>query len=113
MIQDIIDKLCVEKGVAISQVEKDLGYGNGSIKKSNRMSGKRVFEIAQYFGVTCEYLMTGKDDSAGDSELTRLKKGNVILKKIADARIQITDYNFMISKLEDEIRLLEEEYAKL
>jgi len=60
---DIIKDLCKEKGISISKLEKTLNIGNGAIAKStsNYMRSDRLKAIADYFGVTMEYLMTGKD----------------------------------------------------
>lgn len=61
---DIIKDLCKEKGISISKLEKTLNIGNGAIAKStsNYMRSDRLKAIADYFGVTMEYLMTGEED---------------------------------------------------
>lgn len=57
---DTIRKLCTERGVSIKSLEKELGYSNGSLAKAKVIPSDRVMEIAQYFGVSMEYLMTGE-----------------------------------------------------
>lgn len=57
---DIIKQLCKDKGTTVTQLESDLGYSNGSIGKTKNMSADRIYQISQYFGVSMEYLMTGK-----------------------------------------------------
>lgn len=52
--------LCDQRGISIRTLESNLGFGNGSIKKTNDSTGvMRVYQIAHYFGVSVEYLLTG------------------------------------------------------
>lgn len=60
---EIIKTLCKTKGISISALEKDLGYGNGSLSKARVIPSDRVYEIATYFNVSMEYLMTGIDSN--------------------------------------------------
>ena len=55
---DRIRQLCREKGVSMSTVEKDCGLGENSIFKwKNSMpSVEKVAKVAQYFGVSIDYL---------------------------------------------------------
>ena len=66
---EIIKKLCREKGVSIAKLERDLNIGNGTITKSisNYMRSDRLKAIADYFGVSMEYLMTGVEPAAASS----------------------------------------------
>jgi len=60
---EIIRNLCKCKGTSIARLEKDLGLGNGTIasSKSNYMRSDRLKAVADYFNVSMEYLMTGKE----------------------------------------------------
>jgi transcriptional regulator with XRE-family HTH domain len=60
---EIIRDLCKKKGTTIAQLEKDLGFGNGTIasSKSNYIRSDRLKAIADYFDVSMEYLLTGKE----------------------------------------------------
>lgn len=73
-----IKALCKERGITIAKLEKDLILGNGSVSKWNSSSPKAdtLYNVAEYFGVTMEYLLTGKEKpteiiggSAEDMEL--------------------------------------------
>ena len=60
---DIIKKLCEENGIAITALEQKLGFGRGSIgklKKGSMMTSERLRKVADYFGISLEYLMTGE-----------------------------------------------------
>lgn len=62
MVKRIKD-LCVSRGIRIANLEKILGFANGSLAKSDeKIQAGRLLAIAKYFGVTMEYLM-GEDDS--------------------------------------------------
>ena len=66
-VLDIIKQLCKEKNLSISQLESELDFGNGSIAKSKgNMSADRMYQIAKYFKVPMEYLMTGKTIQEAD-----------------------------------------------
>ena len=74
---DIVRKLCEERGISIAQLEKILGYGNGSIAKSKTLRSDRVVDIASYFGVSTDYILTGKN---GTLERVQLENEPCIIK---------------------------------
>lgn len=49
-----IRQICASKGIRISKLEKDLGFGNGYInpKKVTHFSHERLLKIAEYLGVS-------------------------------------------------------------
>ncbi|QBE95264.1 HTH-type transcriptional regulator Xre [Blautia producta] len=61
MIYERIKELSKTKGISINQLEKKLGLSKGSLCRidTNRPSVDKLQRIADYFGVTIEYLMTG------------------------------------------------------
>lgn len=61
-----IKALCKKNGITIQQLEKDLGMGNAAISKWDKSSPKadNLYKVATYFGVTMEYLLTGKENPA-------------------------------------------------
>ena len=78
-IVDRIRELCQQRGISITKLESALGYGNGSISKpsTNAMRSDRLMTIANYLGVSMEYLMTGKDwewEAATPAEIERFEK---------------------------------------
>ena len=49
---EYIKGLCKDKGIPVSKLEKDLGFGNGYIATlSDRISNKRAKLIADYFAI--------------------------------------------------------------
>ena len=60
MLYDKIRELCQQRGIAITALEKELGFGRGSIgklQKGSNTNSERIAKIANYFGVTTDYLM--------------------------------------------------------
>lgn len=61
---DRVKVLCRERGVAVSKLEKDLGFGNGYIAQLRKgvFPADRLKKIADYFGVTFDWLLSGGSD---------------------------------------------------
>lgn len=60
-----IREICKERGIAISALEKALGYSNGYLnpKKAKDVSGSRLVEIAEYLGVSVSRLLGEEEKS--------------------------------------------------
>lgn len=79
-LYDRIASLCSNKGIRPGKMCNDLGISRGSIgdlKKGRRegISIKTATKIADYFGVTTDYLLTGDETKKaptqeGESEIT-------------------------------------------
>ena len=69
---DRIKPLCKQKGVTITGTEKELGFARGSLCKvdTNKPSMERVNKLADYFGVSVDYLMTGETSAEKKATLT-------------------------------------------
>ena len=61
---ETIKDLCKQHSIAVTALEKDLGFGRGSIGKlrNGQTSAERLQKIADYFNVSTDYLLTGIDD---------------------------------------------------
>lgn len=60
--KETIGYLCKKKGISVTTLEKELGFGNGSINKSyDNIRSDRLLQIAKYFNVSADYLLTGKE----------------------------------------------------
>ena len=110
---DIIKQLCAKKGITVSQLENELAYGNGSIAKSKNMSADRMYKIAQYFGVSVEYLLTGKTVDETNDEMAILAQQQSILMKIGKVSQNMTEYYKKISECQNQLTDLKKEYAIL
>lgn len=62
-----LNKIAKERGTTPTTVTKELGYSVGSLshwKKGACPSGDIVVRFAQYFNVTTDYLLTGKENNS-------------------------------------------------
>ena len=61
---DNIKSLCKAKGVSQRKMEQDIGISNGASSKwgSSSPSADVLQKLSSYFGVSINYLVTGKDE---------------------------------------------------
>lgn len=54
-----IKRMCTEKGITIFRLERDLGFGNGTVRKwaHSTPGADKLKRIADYFGVTTDELL--------------------------------------------------------
>lgn len=59
MIVEQVQALCEEAKITFAQLEKALGFGNGTIRRWNENfpSIKKVLKVADYFEVSIDYLI--------------------------------------------------------
>jgi len=59
-----VKKLCEERGISVPKLEKELGFGNGAIYNWDKSSPSidKVAKVAQFFGVTTDYLLGVSDE---------------------------------------------------
>lgn len=58
--REIIRELCRKNGISVTNLEIELGFGNGSLTKRNTIRSDRLYRVARYFSVPVEYLITGE-----------------------------------------------------
>ncbi|MCM1327274.1 MAG: helix-turn-helix domain-containing protein [Bacteroidales bacterium] len=58
-----LEDLRKSRKISQADLEKELGFSNGSISKWKKSSPtpERLLKFAQYFGVSMEYLLTGEE----------------------------------------------------
>lgn len=58
-----IKALCCERGIAISQLERETGIGNGTISRWGESSPRvdKAKAVADYFGVTVDDLIRDQE----------------------------------------------------
>jgi len=76
MVLDFINKLCEQNSTTFAQLEKELGFGNGTIRKWSESSPgiDKILKVADRFGVSVDYLIKGDsmDLSAVTVQISRL-----------------------------------------
>ena len=67
---ETIRELCKKKGVSLMRLEKECGCANGTINKwdNKRPSVDKLKAVADYFGVSMEFLLTGKEKQPSQME---------------------------------------------
>ena len=84
---DTIKKLCKKQGVTVTGAEKDLGFARGSLCKvnTNKPSIQKVQKLADYFGVSVDYLMN-QNETASETLVNELnsKDEKDIAKSLSD-----------------------------
>lgn len=68
MLYERIKELCKRNGTTISALEKELGFGRGSLSKidKHRPSNEKLQKIAEYFGATVDQLTGVQTDEQPD-----------------------------------------------
>lgn len=92
-----IENLRKSKKLSQAKLENELGFSNGSISKwkNSDPTPERLKKLADYFGVSIEYLMTGEEKEGGEDYFV-----NEETKKIAKAIFENEDLRklFDVSK---------------
>ena len=75
-LKERIQALCKTLGKSMNQVESDLGFGKGYISKLGKSTpnATKIKLLADYFGVSVDYLMNGEDTE--QPTLTRKNERN-------------------------------------
>lgn len=87
-----IKTLCKEKGISITTLEQILEYSNGSLAKAKDIPSSRIRNIAEFFNVSTDYLLTGKEKE-------------IPLSAQADLWISIRNDKELLNALEKYMRL--------
>lgn len=58
---DLVKKICKERKIPLSRLERELGYGNGYIGQLRKGSipYDRAVDIAKYLGIDLQFLLSG------------------------------------------------------
>lgn len=91
-----IKELASRKNKNLQKIANDLGYGENyfySLNTGKQPSAKRLSEIAQYFNVSVDYLLTGKDNEINTTKHVDLTDKSTIFsfdgKPISDEDLAV------------------------
>lgn len=58
-----IKSICKERGISVSRLERECGFANAYITnlRAGKMPADRLQKVADYFGVSTKFLLTGED----------------------------------------------------
>ena len=64
-MKERVKQLCKEKGVSMNAAESEMGLAKGYISKldNSNPNQKTLQKMSDYFGVSVEFLISGKEDS--------------------------------------------------
>jgi len=91
-LKDTIKNLCKTHKVTMSAVEDQLGFASGYLSKLDKSTPntKRIQQIADYFGVTVDYLMNGEDPRQIDNFTLNDRDKKDIAKDMEAIRKKLT-----------------------
>ena len=95
-----IKELCCKKQITIARLEADLGFGNPSIKKWEKVSSPsvdKIIKVASYFDVSVDYLLGRSDIESSISEIINDK--DIISFQRARQRMSTHDRERMMQML--------------
>lgn len=81
-LKERIKDLCKERNVSLNKVEEDLGFGKGYLSKlgKSKPNISKIQKMADYFGVSVDWLMGGTEDRALNNHLLGSELNNIFLK---------------------------------
>ena len=61
---ETIKQLCKDRGISVSKLERDCGFANSYFTnlRAGKMPADRLQKVADYFGVSAKFLLTGEED---------------------------------------------------
>lgn len=74
-MKERVKQLCKEKGVSMNAAESEMGLAKGYISKlgNSNTNQKTLQKMSEYFGVSVEYLINGKEEDS-EQKITSLSK---------------------------------------
>lgn len=111
---EIFEKLCHERGITPYRFCKDTGINSSTIStwksKGSECSPKTAKAICEYFGISMDYLMSGKSKSVHNNIELNIKDERDIAKRLENtlSALEDTQESLMFSgePLDDETREL-------
>lgn len=102
-MKERVKQLCKEKGVSMNAAESEMGLAKGYISKldNSNPNQKTLQKMSDYFGVSVEFLISGKEDSreqkitslSQTEELDIMKDVDVIIDKLKKSEEVVLRFN--------------------
>ena len=110
-MKERVKALCKKKGVSKNTAEKEIGLAKGYISKLGKSNPNMTTlqKMADYFGVSVEYLMTGTDDGAEQPQLSARDERDIsrrLEQTLSDLENQQDALMFDGAPLDDETKEL-------
>jgi transcriptional regulator with XRE-family HTH domain len=77
---DEVKRICKERKIPISKLEQACGFSNGYVGKlrEGKFPADRLYSIAQFLGVSVDYLLTGEEPKVDLSAETAKLVGKLV-----------------------------------
>lgn len=111
-MKERIKELCKMNGISMNKLEETLGFGKGYISKLGESTPNttKIKKIADYFCVSVDYLLTGKEDVEAKESTLKPKDEKDIAKRLEDTLSELENSQdalmFSGEPLDDETREL-------
>lgn len=78
-MKERVKQLCKEKGVSMNAAESEMGLAKGYISKlgNSNPNQKTLQKMSEYFGVSVEYLINGKEEDS-EQKITSLSQSEMV-----------------------------------
>lgn len=108
---ELIKKICKERKIPLSKLERDLGYGNAYISQLRKgiIPSDRAMEIAKYLNIDLLYLLSGGETTNNEVNLTQRDERDIAKRldnTLSDLENSQSALMFYGEPLDDETREL-------
>ncbi|GMB00882.1 hypothetical protein [Pelosinus sp. IPA-1] len=95
---------CRKNGITIPEVEKELGFGKGSMYKwdKNLPAFDKIQKVANYLKVTTDYLVYGHNRSLLASTLRVIMNGRTLEKYSNDTGVAIAELAYLLEEIAEQ-----------
>lgn len=99
-----VKELAAQKKVSLAQIERDLNFSNGIIStwKNRNASQDKIESLANYFGVTTDYLL-GKTDTPQYAS-NDIKNTGLFRKAVKDNELSGSEQESLAEDMNDYLR---------
>lgn len=105
-----IQQLCNQNNITVTQLERELGFSKGSIRKwdASSPSSDKLMQVATYFNITMEYLLDKKsyDESIPfllvQKLMLKTSESSLIWKPIKDMVKPLNHFDFSLNEYFDD-----------
>ena len=107
-IYERIKELCKERKISVNKLEENLNIAKGSLCRIdvNKPSADKINKLAKFFGVSAEYLVSGKTEEKSTSENNPL---NIFEEPIDETRAALCKNVFFSIKEGIDSNVLDED----
>lgn len=94
-LRDRVKTLCKQHGISLNKLEMECGFAKGYLSKLDKSTPNMAYlqKIANYLGVTTDYLLTGKESTEDIA---------ILDVKLTELNNRLKEYALKLSELSEE-----------